>query len=1509
LKFVKGKDGQGAAEVFLSAFGKHPGWDDHIEDIGIETDHLASLKQLLYVQGIGGTIDSGAWDNLTDSQRTQGFRHVFVCRAPGDVVVGRLWSSTDGKGRTRYPMAVCAQCAGLPLRWVVRTILPRLEALQERCVAVSTAGEVIAVTDRVREECRDLAARADAGEGDFTVSPRTLGELADRPEMGEGHEGLLRILYQIEREMSPYLRGNFAAAARNDELRPIQMRVPACGNSPADVILQWFDFMFGQLDGGAEVWTIVRLDEPWVDIFVGEPAPQQFFCFQASREALPLASEIPYTLDEEFVARSQGLIEASRAGTAEEIVVKAEAPAAVRRTRGETIGVPEKLAFLRRSGPFRMAMIAVLVVALAVALLIAAITLWPPAPPPPPSPNGPGMRPADAKAWDTLCSTFYEWFGSFLADLDRDRLERWKQDDHLREHVVGSLEEIQAGTLKLDPRRLANVVGSIRFMGKNPPESAKTPEVIDRTHKALAIVQDVERNVSPQGWATLKRLNGLSGEYRDRGWLKQASYLASVAAQVNPSPDLASKVDKVVAVAGKVEALEKSWNEVKRQVEHLEKEGAGHPLLATFRQYALIETRTEAGEGADSDLDDMAKRVRKVRASGSPLVAYVRPGWQGNLDMAMVRAEPPVAVPSDPNELEGGHLFEGWLAAIKSEKYQRLGEALDPRGEQWKRNQQGIFTAISETVRKLRDEHKDPNVPALTRKLKDLTGEYESLRSLPWDRPNKEKIEQAMLAFGPKATALNEKANEILLGNIGGVAAYIESLPSAVSTTSAAINRYWRDRLKDITKIKALGGLRAKEKKLRADLGSLESELQITLADKGGDKNWIRELSGPDSALIAKREDVLSRALGILGWGDNQIVRGAEFEAKWKSFRGDFDRWRQEAAELAAAFSGIKAALDAGASLEEELKGPDATVGATYARWRSRPIWKEPRVRSVFQSVTKRLDHLGEIAKRTDRRQLLQEAGEAFGGRFEAARAAWKRLEALPRGWPANSEEFRDEVQAHRSLAAAYALLKDADRKKQLQDELIAGTRRRWEAYIEGDRDVSEIDDAVEGMKDFYLDSGSTGRLKPINRFRLRLYHFRRKVLGSQITDDQVVKKEIRSFLAAVSRLPDGVGAKPPVAGFVAEMTKITAARDSGVDLTKAGPGVSLPRVKSEVADDGSHIRYAWTTSGGERHRLRFSRIEPPGRQASYLCTTELPVGLFIDVVTSMKKWPDVDGLLCGGSAAMRSEERFGPQTWRWKSGGKGIERTELWHPLPRGYEGKEEVFYFKGARIGKPGSKHPVQYVSPQAAVYVARMLGCRLPSPAEWAHARRKHDAGAGSPNLRDQTWKRQKDHVQGLISDGEIGGFVDGYYPDSGIFWPEDVKTRNERQKAEALPGDDGTLWFATVDSDKGRTFHHLVGNVAELVCQAAEDLEKLEVKSAADAEKFFRAKADRFYVIGGSALSPPVVKPETPARLAAKEAAFGYSDVGFRLAFTAPAESLSVRLRRLLTSRGYLTGPTK
>src|SRR5205807_4621001 len=131
--------------VGLAAFGKHPGWDDHIEDLGLETDSLNLAKTVLYVNGIGGQIDSGGWEKMDAAQQLPAFNHLFVWQRGGQFLVGRLWSSSDGKGRKRHPMVVCLQFAGVTLGWALKQALPVLADLEQGCLNTTSAEEVRAL--------------------------------------------------------------------------------------------------------------------------------------------------------------------------------------------------------------------------------------------------------------------------------------------------------------------------------------------------------------------------------------------------------------------------------------------------------------------------------------------------------------------------------------------------------------------------------------------------------------------------------------------------------------------------------------------------------------------------------------------------------------------------------------------------------------------------------------------------------------------------------------------------------------------------------------------------------------------------------------------------------------------------------------------------------------------------------------------------------------------------------------------------------------------------------------------------------------------------------------------------------------------------------------------------------------------------------------------------------------------------------------------------------------------
>lgn len=311
IKGIMSKLGGGKSSrapfIHLGAFGKHPGWDDHIDDLGLESPQLINAKRIFYVQGMSGNIDSGAWDNLADEDQLKKFHHVFAWRVGDDLMIGRLWSSSDGKGRKRYPMIVVSHCGGLPMSWSFSRVLPMLEKIEGQCQAATTAASVRSIVDQAREELRSLINGRDGGrDGNDPSLPNPLATLATRPEMGVELRGLLAILYQVERELAPF-RPN-SRSDRSMQVAPRHLRVPACADGPEEAMLLWLRFMLTQLDPNTPLCVIVPLDEQFVDLIVGEPAPTQLFCVRASTHKIPLTSEIPYNLDAEFINRSRGLI-------------------------------------------------------------------------------------------------------------------------------------------------------------------------------------------------------------------------------------------------------------------------------------------------------------------------------------------------------------------------------------------------------------------------------------------------------------------------------------------------------------------------------------------------------------------------------------------------------------------------------------------------------------------------------------------------------------------------------------------------------------------------------------------------------------------------------------------------------------------------------------------------------------------------------------------------------------------------------------------------------------------------------------------------------------------------------------------------------------------------------------------------------------------------------------------------------------------------------------------------
>lgn len=382
-------------DVTLGAFGKHPAWDDHTEFLGSADETLLRFQRVLYHGGIAGNVESGAWDKLSPDQRLQtagsggpggagsggggGFDHALVWWLGGRLIVARLWSSTDGKGRGKYPMVACLHAPGGDPESTISTALSLLASLRKEIRTASTQSQVRHAVERAAHEARPLGAAASAWSRDTSISGSSIARLARTVNAHDSPDAFARSLYALWRELpqsywpsvttavsaddgSPAPRmvtpgqsagggpmgtqpgpadtrtteqgggggGSAGLAAAEGWGRPVHVRLPRGDDDASVAIAGWLAVLLAQAQPGAAYLLIAPegldagLSPRWVDLVVGEPQTAHLHCLCASPAALPLVSEVPYSLEQPFMSRIAEFI--AYAGRVRRIEVRAPAP-------------------------------------------------------------------------------------------------------------------------------------------------------------------------------------------------------------------------------------------------------------------------------------------------------------------------------------------------------------------------------------------------------------------------------------------------------------------------------------------------------------------------------------------------------------------------------------------------------------------------------------------------------------------------------------------------------------------------------------------------------------------------------------------------------------------------------------------------------------------------------------------------------------------------------------------------------------------------------------------------------------------------------------------------------------------------------------------------------------------------------------------------------------------------------------------------------------------------------
>lgn len=300
LKTVLTRDNAPRVGLHLAAFGKHPGWDDHLDSQGMDTDRLVEFKRRLYVEGIGANIDAGTWAADPELTEASPLKHLIIWHDGASVILARMWPSVDGKGRSSFPMIVCIEAIGIDVQWAISTCLPVLERLEGKCREATTADQVIEVLDDARQDLvRVSTGILPIRVLDASDRSEALIEITGKIETDLGRSSVHRLMHRLVGMLGEPEAESSSGSPPSE--RAQHVRVPRAANQPHDAAWAWLRALGGW--GARPVMVIMPLRHKYIDLVIGPPGRGEFACLRTPESTNPLVTTIEYSIDEASAAR------------------------------------------------------------------------------------------------------------------------------------------------------------------------------------------------------------------------------------------------------------------------------------------------------------------------------------------------------------------------------------------------------------------------------------------------------------------------------------------------------------------------------------------------------------------------------------------------------------------------------------------------------------------------------------------------------------------------------------------------------------------------------------------------------------------------------------------------------------------------------------------------------------------------------------------------------------------------------------------------------------------------------------------------------------------------------------------------------------------------------------------------------------------------------------------------------------------------------------------------------
>lgn len=793
------------------------------------------------------------------------------------------------------------------------------------------------------------------------------------------------------------------------------------------------------------------------------------------------------------------------------------------------------------------------------------------------------------------------------------------------------------------------------------------------------------------------------------------------------------------------------------------------------------------------------------------------------------------------------------------------------------------------------------------------------LHQIPWSRKTKPQIEQGLVDLQKTIQSVEVELAAERTRLAQSFEELVEQLRQrrSVVAGSEVLDRIWRRECNQlISRAEAASWTQFQlsdyVNRLEDLLNQIDERFTSSLGVNLRSRNWNTRLSR--EWLPDLRGRSLDRTVDQIDWAlALETSVGNLLLEQWVGKDAEiYEQQRAAAARLVADFNRLEDLLDDGYGFAQS---PDnrtsSSIEQIYESWQGDELLRDDKIANIVGALVQRVENVISAEQETNRDELVRMARSAAEQDLALAMTVWRRLGDVD--WPAEHQSIEDERLIQERFRGVIGRASNDDRRQALQDELAEGARRRWVAHFERLSETSDIDQAIDLMGQFGVgDQLLRDQDQPRLWFNWTLYTLRG--VDPTLPTEQILE-QVRRTYEVTRDVIVGLDRWPAAQVFVDGLEKIVqeSQSDQGVDPSTLGPA-SMEGWSGRTEDpSGGRVIYSWRSNVGQPYALEFARVDSPRgtEKPFYLSTTEVPVGLFIDVVNALGRWASMAPLL--GRQDMEDLVE-GPRVWAWIDRRRpelGIRVAQSWYQSRPTNLGADRPYYVDDLgssldlmRIGResdrPSSQHPMQHISAAGALYFAALVGCRLPTAAEWQAARAVNMSE--QVNLRDQTWSRQQAHIEGVVN----GGGVNFQWPDAGIFLPDGEPGDKvlDQADATALSTTDGLLWFAAVGERQTAPFKHLIGNVAEFVYDRPQSFWEV-VATDLDVERFKALVDSTLGVIGGSALSPPQLRSDVAYPVASYDRDRAFSDTGLRLAFDAPQMTVAMKLDRLIQSVGYLT----